>query len=403
MVTQLYDGLALAAALLGDLRMAEQHAHHAGALARRQSSRYLEALCALTLGAVRFRAGAGDALGTLQDALDALTQMNAQREMARGHLWLAQAQFAAGDEAESRHHMRAALRLADELGSDAIFVLHARWDAALFAGAAAQEMAPERIHAVLTAQQASPHRPRPAAVAALPGMAVHAFGAGVVALDGGGPVDWTWDKARELFFLLLQGGARRPEQITLALWPDASPARAKANLHAAVYRLRRYVHRQVIPLRDSVYRIHEELITSYDVREFERLLRDAPGAGLDEIAALQRAVDLYTAPFLEDLDAEWCAQERRRLDHLFLVALERLADACAAAGLPRESIAAAERLLAHDPLREDVHARIIRAYLRLGDRAAAWRQFERCLRTLREELGVAPGAELQALGRRLGV
>ena len=38
-----------------------------------------------------------------------------------------------------------------------------------------------------------------------------------------------------------------------------------------------------------------------------------PSAGEDATVRLLRAVDLYTAPFLEDIDAPWCAEERARL------------------------------------------------------------------------------------------
>ena len=403
MVTQLYDGLALTSALAGDLVRAEEHAHHAIALAQRQDSRYLEAVCSLTLGAVQSRTGRPEVLRTLQAATEALAAMEARREAARGQLWLAQAQHRAGATAAARHHLRTALCLAQDLGSDGIFDLHARWDPALFRGAVAEGIERLRLVAVLGCAGTTLPAVQPAPPAALPALAVRAFGPGTLLIDGTRDVDWGWDKSRELFFLLLHGGPRRQEQLLAALWPDSPPARAKSALHTAVYRLRRAVHPQVILLRGGAYRINEELVTWYDVREFERLLQAALVASGDEAAMLlQQAVDLCTAPFLADLDAEWCVEERERLERRHLVALEHLSDAHAAAGRPRESIAAAERLLALDPLREDVHARIIRAYLRLGDRGAARRQLERCTSTLRDELGILPGPELQALGKRIG-
>jgi DNA-binding SARP family transcriptional activator len=187
-----------------------------------------------------------------------------------------------------------------------------------------------------------------------------------------------------------------------ALWPESSPERAKSALHTAVYRLRRATHQRVVVLRGGVYRVDEELVTFYDVRAFERLLqRAATTSGDEAVALLQEATDLCAAPFLEHMDTEWCVAERDRLARRYLLALERLADAYAAAGEYAESIAVAERLLAQDPLREDVHARIIRAQLRLGDRAAALAQYERCAALLDDELGVAPGGELQALLSRI--
>jgi DNA-binding SARP family transcriptional activator len=401
-VTQLYDALALTAAFEGDLLRAEEHAHHAVALARRQESRYLEALCSATLGAIGARLGRSSAAGILREAAAALEGMDARREAARALLWIAQAQFRAGDAAGARRHLSKGLQLASELGSDGVLDLHARWDATMFVQLSADGEERARLQAALERVQ-GPADPSPAApVATLPSLAARAFGPGVLLLDGSREVVWAWDKTRELFFFLLHNGPRRREQIVDALWPDSPPERARAALHTSVYRLRRAVHRHAIVLHDGVYRINEELITSYDARELERLLRLARAERGEEAASLLRqAAGLYSAPFLEDLHAEWCSAERDRLERAHLTCLEALIDAEAATGRWRESIAAGERLLALDPLREDVHARIVRAYLRLGDHASARRHMERCTATLWQELAVTPGPELQALQRRI--
>ncbi|MFN8559710.1 MAG: BTAD domain-containing putative transcriptional regulator, partial [Dehalococcoidia bacterium] len=403
MVAELYAGLALVHAFDGDLVRGEELVHHAIALAQRQDSRYLEALYSLTLGAIQARTGRADtAVTTLTTAATTLDGMGARRELPRAHLWLVHACDAARDPVDARAHLEAALAQVESLGSDAILDLYARWNPEPFARAVAQGVATTRLRAVLERVHAPPVIIQTTPIPLLPALSVAGFGPGSLTIDGRGDVAWPWDKCRELFFLLLHGGARRQEQVLAALWPEAPPVKAKASLHTAVYRLRRAVLPPALVIRGGVYRINEELVTSYDVRDFERSLRSAAETSGDEaVDLLAQAVALYTAPFLDGLDAEWCVEERERLERRLLIALENLADAHAAAGRPRDSIAAAERLLARDPLREDMHARIIRAYLRLGDRAAALRRFEQCAETLREELGVEPGPELQALARRI--
>jgi ATP/maltotriose-dependent transcriptional regulator MalT/DNA-binding SARP family transcriptional activator len=401
-VTALYDSLALTTAFAGDLTRAEELAHHALSLARRQESRYLEALCSLTLGAIESRAGRPRAVTTLLAAADALTGMGAPREQARAHLWLAQAQHAAGAQDAAHRHLREALELAVELGSDAVVDLHARWDPTPLLAAAATGVETPRIEAVLT--RVGQALPAPALVPAsnLPALTVRAFGPGTLLRDGGRAVDFAWDKARELFFLLLHGGPRRQEQLLGQLWPESPAGKARVSLHTAVYRLRRAIHRDAILLSDGIYRANEELIVSYDVRDFERLLQQASGTSGDEaVALLDAAVALYTGSFLDQFESEWCVDERDRLEHRYLGLLERLSDAHAAAGEMRECISAAERLLVRDPLRESAYARILRACVRLGDRAGALRQYERCAAVLRDELGIQPGAELQGLAARL--
>ncbi len=402
-VTHLYDSLALTAAFAGDITRAEEHAHHAIALAQRQDSRYLEALCSLTLGAIRSRTGQSDAVAILGAAVATLAGLAVRREVTRGTMWLAQAQYAAGATAEARERLREALHLAGQLGSDGVLDLHARWDPALFVGAAGEGVEPARLNAVLARTSATrPPLPR-ISVVELPALAVRAFGPGSVRINDTRDVVWAWDKSMELLFLLLYRGPQRQEQVTAALWPDAPPAKAKGSLHTAVYRLRQAIGvRDVLIIRSGVYRINDEMVTLYDARDFQNLVRASGAATGDEAASLlQQAVDLVTAPFLQDIDAEWCAEERERLARLHLVALERLSTAYAAAARLHEAIAAAERLLTLDPLREDVYALLIRHQMRLNDHTAARRLVERCMTVLRDELGIEPGPEIQALAARL--
>jgi DNA-binding SARP family transcriptional activator len=61
--------------------------------------------------------------------------------------------------------------------------------------------------------------------------------------------------------------------------------------------------------------------------------------------------------------------------------------------------AAAEKLVALDPLREASHAVLMRAHITQGQTALAVRQYETCKQILKRELNVEPGASLQELRR----
>lgn len=400
--THLYDALALITAFEGDLRSAEAHAHHAIALAGRQESPYLEALCRSTLGAIQTRCGNADAMRTLTAAVEGLDAAGARRELARAHLWSALAGAHAGRADEADRHLRQALSLSEQLGSDGILDVPLRWDRQLFENAAADGVEPERLRAAL-ARVGTDLPPTPLLMAPhVPALSARAFGSGSVFSEEAGQLPWAWEKSRELFFFLLHHGPRRREQILAALWPSTLPAQAKAALHTAVYRLRRAAGADVVLFHDGTYRVDLELVTHYDVREFERLVRESRSAsGALAVDLLRRAVDLADAPFLQDVQSDWCIVERMHLDQRRMESLEHLIDAYAATSAPRDSLAAAERLLALDPFREDVHVRVIRTHLRLGDRAAARRQMDRCVLVLRDELGVAPGPELRSLQKRI--
>ena len=94
---------------------------------------------------------------------------------------------------------------------------------------------------------------------------------------------------------------------------------------------------------------------------------------------------------------DWLLAERTRLRQTWLDALEQLVALLEQGQRPRETLAAAQRLVRADPLHEPAYAALMRAQLALGDRAGALRTYHACASLLRDELGVDPGAATQAV------
>jgi len=72
-----------------------------------------------------------------------------------------------------------------------------------------------------------------------------------------------------------------------------------------------------------------------------------------------------------------------------------------AAGAREEAIAVALRLLAIDPLQEEIDRALMRLYSEQGQTALALRQYKRCETILRKELDVEPDQETRALHQEL--
>jgi DNA-binding SARP family transcriptional activator len=93
--------------------------------------------------------------------------------------------------------------------------------------------------------------------------------------------------------------------------------------------------------------------------------------------------------------------ERERLRELMLGKLDELVAQHAARaeyGVAREG---ARRLLELDPWRESAHRQMMTLLVRQGQYSAALAQYEKCRRTLADELGVEPMAETTALYERI--
>jgi len=201
-------------------------------------------------------------------------------------------------------------------------------------------------------------------------------------------------KARALLaYLALRPGQPLPRETVVALlWPDVDPAEARHSLRQTLTVLRR----DLAPLRWPAALLGGEALclpaalVRADVAAFERLARSA------EARRLERAGAAYRGDFLEGLVTGeeafdgWLAGERDRLRAGAIHALDGLVAIYLKTGAAERAARAATRLLALDPLREDVHRLLMRLHARGGRRAAALRQYQVCASALRRDLDVAP-------------
>jgi DNA-binding SARP family transcriptional activator len=131
-----------------------------------------------------------------------------------------------------------------------------------------------------------------------------------------------------------------------------------------------------------------------DVVEFERAcsLLQAPAEDLPaaDVSVLTRAADLYHGDLLEGCYQDWCLLERERLQNMYLSLLDRLMDNCETSRAYAAGLAYGMRVLRFDRARESTHRRLMRLYDLSGQREQAMRQYQHCLRALKEDLDVGP-------------
>ena len=134
---------------------------------------------------------------------------------------------------------------------------------------------------------------------------------------------------RPFFCFLAHPNGLTKEQAGALFWPDCTPNQLRSRFKNAVYRLRSALSREVILFFDDLYRFDWSVDYDYDAESFGKWLKEAQrtrDASLRR-AALQRAVDLYSGPYLADVDAlgrAWsasdcaaCTEAATELAHLF--------------------------------------------------------------------------------------
>ncbi|WP_433919578.1 tetratricopeptide repeat protein [Streptomyces canus] len=221
--------------------------------------------------------------------------------------------------------------------------------------------------------------------------------------DDGTPIDPGGPRPRALLTLLLLDAGRTVsvERLTDGLYGAEPPAGAANALQSQISRLRRRLapHAE-IEATPAGYRVAGPAAGTTDAHQFEEGAvagRAALTAGDHRQAAavLRDALALWRGPALPDLpDAH---AERARLAQLRLAAVQDRIDADLALGGGPELVPELRALLPAHPLSERLYGQLMRALHADGRPAEALTVFEEARRTLADELGADPSAELSTL------
>lgn len=135
--------------------------------------------------------------------------------------------------------------------------------------------------------------------------------------------------------------------------------------------------------------------TWVDAEEAQRRLDAAEGAlRRGDPRSVTRDATVASAilrrPLLPGIEGEWVHRRRDQQDDALHRCLLALAVAWNMLGAFDLAAVIAADAIDRDPLRETAHRELIRAELGRGDRGAARRAYERCVRVLDAELGVRP-------------
>nr|WP_225955092.1 BTAD domain-containing putative transcriptional regulator [Kibdelosporangium phytohabitans] len=200
-----------------------------------------------------------------------------------------------------------------------------------------------------------------------------------------------------LAVLLLDAGRVVPvERLLDGLYGDQPPSGATAALQSQVSRLRRTLPDGLIEFHPTGYRIAVDR-ESVDVHQFERLAEDgaralAHGDPARAANALGQALALWRGPVVALGDAATA-----RLDELKLAAVEDLFDAQLALGKHTAVIPELRAHIERHPLRERPRGQLMLALHAAGRPAEALAEFGNARRTLADELGADPSAELAGI------
>ncbi len=403
--------------LLGARDKAEILLKEAISQAEEKGQIYEAALFATQLGIIEYERGRYEtAMGILCSVCDRLREIGDKDALAKAYFHLAQVSFLSKKYALAINWLQKASGLADELGYEDFLAVEGRNSILLIQYGALKGVGGTRFARVMEnirRRRDSERRPAVAEVSASLRVATrhdieaHALGESRVLINSR-PVseaEWRSNRTKEMFFYVLCCGTRQTkERITAALWPDLSPAKATSNFHINLYRVRRAIFPGIFTLEQGQYELNPDLNIWFDVAEFEGLLSRVENLPPDSQARatnLERAVDLYRGPFVEEFYSEWTEIRRRELEDKYLKALSLLAISYANKGKYDRAIALLKKFIAIDPYQDEVYCQIMEWHLAVGDRVSALRIYKRYLDTIASEMGFTPSSRMQELHKRI--
>ena len=222
--------------------------------------------------------------------------------------------------------------------------------------------------------------------------------------DGGRALSIGSGRQRALLALLVLRANElvASDRLVEELWGESPPPTAHKMLQNQVSSLRRALGRNGrLETQGSAYRLNVHP-GELDVDRFEELVAqgraemesDPDGAA----EKLRQALDLWRGPPLSDLAYEPFTQtEIARLEERRWAAFEARVAAELALGRHADLVSELEAAVAEQPLREHLHGQLMLALYRCGRQAEALEAYRTARRTLVEEIGVEPGAELRVL------
>ena len=240
-----------------------------------------------------------------------------------------------------------------------------------------------------------------------PQLEVYALGRGYALVNGQQITNWDGALPRNLFFYFVDHPLVTRDEIFKTFWPDLNVKEATNVFHVTKRKISERISLKVgeaggyelTQYSGGFYMPSEKVVRHYDAGDFQESVERALTTldEREEELLLNRAIDLYKAPFLQMIEMKWTIERREQMRQLYSQALINMGRIQKRRENDRGSLGFFVRALKETPEREDIHREVMATYLKLDMIEDARQQYNRLRQILNDNLGIAPSRESQAL------
>ncbi|MCW2276812.1 response regulator [Heliophilum fasciatum] len=224
-----------------------------------------------------------------------------------------------------------------------------------------------------------------------------------------GPVTWVTRKVEELLAYLIVNRNTNLDGWELggALWPEAEPDRVKANLHTTLFRLRKTIKEEGLPIeilsakgRNGTYHCTLNHL-SCDLLEFEEAVVGSDIISNSNIEKWERISSLYKEDLFLKKDYRWCEAKRAWLRQRYLNMLLHMAGFYEENGHYQKAVQTLLKAAEKEPFDEEIHRSLLYACHHQKNAALMTKLHQEFIQRLAREMSITPQLETTDLYRRL--
>ncbi|WP_442602141.1 response regulator [Paenibacillus sp. KN14-4R] len=210
---------------------------------------------------------------------------------------------------------------------------------------------------------------------------------------------WKTLKAPELFAYLIHYRNKTVSKQSLMdlLWPEYDLHKATAQLHTAIYQIRKMMKTYnldiTIKYQDEGYRLVWGNV-KLDTEQWENSLRQAPPVTPETLDQHLSIMNQYSGDFLEEHGYAWAEHEKERTRLLWIEHAKQIAQCRMLLRQHTEAITLYQRMVDKLPYREDGYTGLMQVHALLHHPGEVRRLFHQLSEQLQMEYGVLPSREL---------
>ncbi|KPJ74099.1 hypothetical protein AMJ52_01890 [candidate division TA06 bacterium DG_78] len=204
------------------------------------------------------------------------------------------------------------------------------------------------------------------------------------------------------FFITNPKQTMTREKIIYTFWPDHNPSTSKQLFYNALYWIRKAVDKKIIVYNSLGYALSSQHRYWIDTEEFvkltkagDQLVQDGNlGAGLIKY---EEAISLYRDGFMEDFYGNWCQEQRKYYEGVYLDVLRKLSYGHYKIGNLQKTVHFCNCIIRKDSYDEAAYCLAMRCYAGLNDVRPLQNCYATLEKTLARELKTTPSVETTKL------